>query len=258
LHAAETSGFSTALLNSNHPYVNGAYHTGYLGTPVIIKSGAALNYSDVAIVEPGDPGSAYPDENMRDYVTVEGTNDGYNWEILVTPYDARFNSSWQEAYDNSGSGNESMMQNHYIDLTLYYPINDKIYLRYRLFADANTNAWGWAIDDVQVTNCVSSTTGDKLLVNKFELIGNFPNPFNPSTTIRFTLEKDAPVSLHIYNNLGQLVKTLYNNVPMTSGTIHQKSWDGRNESGGQTASGTYYYKLTAGENVTIKKMVLIR
>jgi photosystem II stability/assembly factor-like uncharacterized protein len=258
LYAAETSGFSTALLDSSHPYENGADHTGYLGTPIIIKSGAALNYSDVAIVEPGDPGSAYPDENMRDYVTVEGTNDGDNWEILVTPYDARFNSSWQEAYDNSGSGNESMMQNHYIDLTLHYPIDEKIYLRYRLFADANTNAWGWAIDDVQVTNCVSSTTGDRLLVNKFKLIGNFPNPFNPSTTIRFTLEKDGPVSLHIYNNLGQLVKALCNNVTLTSGAVHQKIWDGRNESGQQAASGTYYYELTSGEKVTIKKMVLIR
>ncbi len=259
LFAADESGFSTALLNSDHPYEDGRTYIGYLGTPIDIQAGSYISYSDVAIVESGESGSVYPDENFWDYVTVEGSNDGDNWTILIEPYDCRYDPAWEQAYNNNDDGNESMFRNHEIDLTTQYATDEKIHIRFRLFADANTNGWGWGIDDVEVDNLISGLSEkDASLLNRFALIGNYPNPFNPQTQIRFTLSEDGPVSLNIYNNLGQLVTRIIDNKTYRTGTVQQVNWDGRNAAGQPVASGTYYYKLEAGNNVQIKKMVLIR
>ncbi len=258
LTVSQPGGFNDALLNSDHPYSNQTTYISYLGTPITIKSGAMLHYDDVAIVEPGDAGSVYPDNNFWDYVTVEGSDDGDHWTILVTPYDCRYDAAWQNAYDNSLDGDASMLRNHQVDLLATYPLDDNVYIRYRLYADANTNGWGWAVDNVTVTNTISAIDRKAIQANKFELLGNYPNPFNPSTNIAFTVEKNGPVSLVIYNARGQKVRTLLNNVTYNAGQLHEVRWNGTNGSGQKIASGTYFYRLTSGAQTQIKKMLLLK
>ncbi len=89
-----------------------------------------------------------------------------------------------------------------------------------------------------------------------ELLGNYPNPFNPSTTISFQLATPSPVILKIYNNLGQEVRTLVNSLFETGN--HSISWDGRNNIGKQVLSGVYLYRIQAGEFSDMKKLMLIR
>jgi cytochrome c peroxidase len=90
----------------------------------------------------------------------------------------------------------------------------------------------------------------------FTLEQSYPNPFNLETTISFSLSKRSYVDLSIYNILGEKVKTLVNgNLDAGNHTI---TWDGKNESGSVVASGIYFYKLNAGDNVTIKKMSLLK
>jgi len=151
-----------------------------------------------------------------------------------------------------------MFESHEIDLALTYTQDENVYLRFRLHADQASNGWGWAIDNVEVDNIISALENEQLITNRFKLIGNYPNPFNPNTTIRFTLAENGSVSLKLYNYLGQLVKTLYSNESFSSGTIHQVYWDGNNDFGQPVASGTYFYKLNSGQNQMIKKMVLMR
>jgi hypothetical protein len=93
---------------------------------------------------------------------------------------------------------------------------------------------------------------------KFYLSANYPNPFNPVTRIKYTVgSKNAkPVTLRIYNVLGQLVRTLVDE-PKEPGT-YEVIWDGKDESGDQVASGVYFYKLEAEDFSQTKKMVLIR
>ncbi len=92
--------------------------------------------------------------------------------------------------------------------------------------------------------------------NLFELYDNYPNPFNPETTIEFSLQKNSNVLLKIYNSLGQEIKTLSKgNKP--SG-IHRFTWDGTNNYGSEVGSGIYIYSLKAGKRLLNKKMVLLR
>lgn len=105
-----------------------------------------------------------------------------------------------------------------------------------------------------------SPTGMELaesrLPGTFELSQNYPNPFNPSTEIRFSLAKPADVRLEIYDIMGRVVATLIQE-PMTAG-YHKVAWEGKNNTGQAVSSGVYFYRLTAGQFVATKKMVVIK
>lgn len=80
-----------------------------------------------------------------------------------------------------------------------------------------------------------------LAVNSPVLYQNTPNPFQPSTMIRFSLPEHMSVQLNVYNTTGQLVKSLVRG-DFTPG-VHELSWDGTNEAGHNVGSGTYFYRL---------------
>lgn len=102
------------------------------------------------------------------------------------------------------------------------------------------------------------TSGDEsLIVKSFDLKQNFPNPFNPETTIAFTLENNSDrLTLAVYNALGQKIKTLWDG-PKTSG-YHRVTWDGTNETGQRVSTGIYIYRVNTGKSVFSKKMLLIK
>jgi hypothetical protein len=85
---------------------------------------------------------------------------------------------------------------------------------------------------------------------------NQPNPFNPTTTIRFVLPVREDVSLSIYDANGHLVRTLVNEVRGYG--VHEVTWDGRDENGVAMGSGVYFYRLRAGKLTESKKMVLLK
>jgi len=90
----------------------------------------------------------------------------------------------------------------------------------------------------------------------FALLGNFPNPFNPSTAIRFSLDRAEVVCLEVYNILGQRVITLRNDF-LPAGQ-YRVDWDGTNTAGSPVASGVYLVQLTAGDRYLTHKMMLVR
>lgn len=93
------------------------------------------------------------------------------------------------------------------------------------------------------------------LPEKFELMQNFPNPFNPATTITYSLEKNASVVLQVFDTHGRLVKTLINqNQPAG---FHRVIWDGKTAAGELAASGIYLYKMTTGHFAQTRKMALL-
>ena len=101
----------------------------------------------------------------------------------------------------------------------------------------------------------SGTDDPAVPVTRTELLGNYPNPFNPSTTISYALKDNAPVELLIYNLKGQKVKTLVRET-QSSGRYHV-IWNGRDETGRAVSSGVYHYILRAGTFKATRKMLLV-
>ena len=91
----------------------------------------------------------------------------------------------------------------------------------------------------------------------FALADNFPNPFNPTTTIKYALPQAADVELTVYNVVGQPVRTLI--AEYQSAGRYAVEWDATNDSGHRLSSGMYFYRLQAGgEFVEVKKMLLLK
>jgi len=92
--------------------------------------------------------------------------------------------------------------------------------------------------------------------DRFELKENYPNPFNASTEISYSLPVESEVKLAIYNIRGQKVKTLVDG-KQTAG-VHKVTWDGKNDKGESVASGVYFYTIKAGSYIQTNKMTLLK
>ncbi|HID40434.1 MAG TPA: T9SS type A sorting domain-containing protein, partial [Calditrichaeota bacterium] len=95
------------------------------------------------------------------------------------------------------------------------------------------------------------------LPDQYVLFNNYPNPFNPETTIRFQLPETQRVKLVIYDIRGTVVKTLVNSDVYSAGD-HRVVWDATDQSGNRVASGMYIYSFQAGKFNKIGKMILLK
>ena len=89
-----------------------------------------------------------------------------------------------------------------------------------------------------------------------DLAQNFPNPFNPTTTISYSLAHSTEAELTVFNVRGALVRTLVNGRQQAG--VHRVDWDGLSDRGQRVASGVYFYKLVAGSFVDTKKMTILK
>jgi hypothetical protein len=93
-------------------------------------------------------------------------------------------------------------------------------------------------------------------VDQFDLEGNFPNPFNPSTEICFSLPQAEHVRLDVFNILGERIATLVDEVIQAG--RHTVTWDGTNDYGTPVASGVYFYRIQAGDYAASRKMIMMK
>jgi hypothetical protein len=133
--------------------------------------------------------------------------------------------------------------------------------KYTMFAMFNVLNTGGGdilkIDDVYVRGFTTDLEDPETVSPaKFELADNYPNPFNPQTTIEFSIAKTDNVSLKIYDISGRLVRMLVNRA-MTAGS-HKVVFDGRDDAGLPLSSGVYFYQLQSGAQSFTKKMILIK
>ncbi len=106
------------------------------------------------------------------------------------------------------------------------------------------------------TSVLESLNEHRIKSDEFLLCQNFPNPFNPSTTISYHLPKEARVVIKIYKSLGQEVCTLVEHVQ----TAGEKSviWNGLNAAGERVSSGMYICRIQAGSQTKSMKMLLMK
>ncbi len=121
--------------------------------------------------------------------------------------------------------------------------------------------WGWGvIDDSlilnnQLTGVDESGQSDQL-PHKFELAQNYPNPFNPTTTIEYSVPRHSPVKVEIFNVLGERVRQLVNE-RKAAGT-YRIDWSGTDDAGRPVATGVYFYRFSADNQVQTRKMLLLK
>ncbi len=122
-------------------------------------------------------------------------------------------------------------------------------------SDRQSGLWVFELTDVP-TNANEPEPPNTALPETFRLDQNFPNPFNPSTTISFVLSERGLATVEIFDILGRQVRTLVTG-RFPAGT-HAVEWDGRNGEGNAVASGVYFYRLTVNGERATRKMMLIK
>lgn len=182
---------------------------------------------------------------------------------ITSPLIAGYDSTYCEISVNGGNYSmlkvlssevvQSYYQKETIDLSSF--IGDSIKIRWRDISDESLETQGTALDDISITS-IPSITGysenNKFgIPSTYELEQNFPNPFNPSTSILYSIPKSGFVTLTIYDLLGNEVKRL----------INQEQAAGQYKivfNADNFSSGVYFYRLNA-ENISIvKKMLLLK
>jgi len=163
--------------------------------------------------------------------------DGNDWEKR-TPSEPVFGPGEPGAWD---------------DLVVAAPVvlltDTEFWMYYGGSRDFESFSWGLATAEL----VPSAVPGN----GRIRLDQNFPNPFNPRTTIQFTLTDPARVILEIYDAAGRHVRRLIDGRMMSAGT-HRTPWNGRDDTGREVASGVYFYHFKAGDSRWTKSMVLVK
>ncbi len=145
-------------------------------------------------------------------------------------------------------------------MTVNLPANSRLYALDAEISSANAGGDKSQIAYYGALGVVKSSapaTSAEQPASSYELFANYPNPFNPTTTITYQLPQAGRVTLRIYNMLGQAVKTLVD-AEIEAG-VHAATWDAKNDRGEFAASGVYIYQLKAGNQIVrTKKMLLTK
>ena len=219
--------------------------------------------------------SAIYDEGESDIVEIEFTYNGgpipFNppQNLVVDQgysfHDNIYDLSWEEPYDNI---RVLVNYNIYVNDEIYETVEANILEFTIINAPLNVNnesvfyitalyenPCGESVPSNSVTCSPMSSAEDNLLA--FRSFSNYPNPFNPETTISFsTIEPAVNTEISIYNYRGQKIKTLINET-LPAGN-HSVVWDGTDDYDIKVSSGVYLYKMEAGNYLETKKMILMK
>jgi hypothetical protein len=214
-------------------------------------------------------------------VVVNDRNRNHQWDLTKTNNPVTLENTvylFDDAYDPSGSQYDSSKGG--TDLSVALRTNKNIPYIYRLGFYRQSPTLSNPTPDKNFLNeagdlLISSShpfsSRDEFVFNptiltdvaersqlstSFALEQNFPNPFNPSTTIRFALPERSVVTLTIFNVLGQQVANLVNE-PKNAG-VYSVQWNGKNTLGTSVASGLYFYQIMTESFAQTKKMLLIK
>lgn len=215
------SGFDSPSLNSAHPYVSpdkdntNFNFTTVLKYPIILKQGGKMSFDEIVLVEPGDPGTKFGDENFFDYVISEGSKDGgKTWKPLLDGYDSSAQQSWFNLFNSSMSGQNSTAvptKNLFVKRTVdllangNFQVGDTIQIRFRLFSDPYAHGWGWMIDNLSIQDFGTGS-------NSFDFspgeVAYYPNPATDQLTLSVSAKQTIQKCiLKAYNSEGKLILT---------------------------------------------------
>ncbi len=144
---------------------------------------------------------------------------------------------------------ENVEEEYYRDLSI--PIGSYVYSVVAQYTTGDSDPV--STEDVIILNVEDENALNPVIT---ELIGNYPNPFNPDTKISFSLATSDNVRLDIFNTKGQKIRTLVDS-EMEAG-YHTVIWDGRNDNKTEVGSGIYFYRMESDTYSTTRKMIMIK
>lgn len=113
------------------------------------------------------------------------------------------------------------------------------------------------LGDKSLITGIKTITNNINAIKGFGLVRNYPNPFNPSTKISFTLAKSNKITIEVFDILGRKVSTLFNKKEMAAG-YKEVQWNGKDNSNNILPSGVYIYRISSPDYVESKKMMLLK
>jgi len=145
------------------------------------------------------------------------------------------------------------MDTTYLDEGL---VNDVEYAYYVVAVYSDPDGASEPSEVVNATPSLPSNNEDEVISAVTRLSGNYPNPFNPTTTIAYEVASEGYVVIDVFSIKGQRVRSLVNGMHSAGG--HKVVWDGHDESGRSVSSGIYFYRMAAGDYVAVRKMVMLK
>jgi hypothetical protein len=201
----------------------------------------SLNLLPVSLLEPRAGAIAINGFNENEIYIIGGFNEQQNAMSSMEI----FSADGQNYYINEGPELKSARS----QLT-GAKINDKIFV----FGGKDNN--GNVLSSFEYLNDPAVTAQkDNYVLNKFTLNQNYPNPFNPTTSINYELSEESAVKLKVYSLIGEELATLVNERKKAGNYTVEFDASSINR---QISSGVYFYELSANENTSIKKMILLK
>lgn len=198
----------------------------------------------ISVIQAGIIPELFVTPNNQD-VTFDAGNTTF--EIISNlDWSVNENTDWLSVSPENGSNNETLI----VD----YDENTSSFERI-----ATITVTGYDLDEsVTVTQAGAiSSIDETLFSNQVLIFENYPNPFNPTTTIVFSIQNDSQIELSVFNIKGQKIKTLIQN-EFTKGN-HSIIWNGNDDKGNSVSSGIYYYELNInGKTEAVKKCLLLK
>jgi hypothetical protein len=131
----------------------------------------------------------------------------------------------------------------------------------RIYGLQRATQYGYSLYEIDIYNdtnvsSIQNKNNIKDIPSEFTLSDNYPNPFNPSTTIEYSIPKAGFVKIQIYNSIGQLINTIEND--FRNPCKYRIQWNGKNSLGESMPSGVYFYRMSSNGLTLIKKMVMLK
>lgn len=213
------TGFDSPALNSAHPYLspdtdNASFNfSTILRYPITLNTKGKMTFDEIVLVEPGDAGTKFGDQNFWDYVIVEGSKDGgTTWKPFADGYDSNLQQSWLKLFNSAMSGNNStavptkdLFVKHEINMLANgnFSVGDVVLVRFRLFSDPYSHGWGWIVDNLAIQDWETAVSPTILSSGE---VSYFPNPATDRLNIQVEAKKDIRnLILKAYNSSGKLV-----------------------------------------------------
>lgn len=188
--------------------------------------------------------------------------------VHFSQFETEANYDFVYIYDKNGN----QIAKYHGAKSPFWAVVDGDYIKVRLVSDYSVTKYGYHIDQVAyyaTGQLLAGQPGEEVVgaqsdpvdpaaqkITAFEVLDNYPNPFNPTTTITFKLPETQKVKVQIFNLNGQLIKTLFSG-ELTSGQ-HKITWDATDHNGHLVPSGIYLYRVQAGNQSITRKMMFVK